>query len=249
MTKLVGILNLTPDSFSDGGRLPDARAQVAALETLIGQGADVVDIGAESTRPGATPLTADEEWQRLSPFFAALTPSHIAHPLSLDTRHAINAKRALDKGFAWINDVSGFADPAMVAAVAGYDCKKVVMHSLTVPASKDVTLPEGADAVALLISWVRDVSSRLMGDIIIDPGLGFGKTRAQNWHIVEHIGVLQSLGLPVLIGHSRKSFLGGERDEATLALSRKLIQKRVDYLRVHDVPAHRALLRDSHGPD
>lgn len=267
-TKLVGILNLTPDSFSDGGKYEGASA-IERLEQLIAEGADVVDIGAESTRPNATPLDSEEEWARLQPFFAALTPAHLRHTLSLDTRHAINAKRALDKGFQWINDVSGFSDAEMRDAVAGYDCTLVAMHSLTVPADKNITLPEDCDVIAVLKEWMLDVGCQMSGSkIIFDAGIGFGKTAAQSWYIINRVQELKALGFPLLIGHSRKSFLqtapvtpalrGGlgtntpaefvtldprvRGDDITLEISKKLITAGVEYIRVHDVAAHKALL-------
>lgn len=244
MTKLVGILNLTPDSFSDGGKLANASEQIAALERLIEEGADVIDIGAESTRPGATPLSAAEEWQRLIPFFAALEMHHLSVPLSLDTRHPENAKRALDKGFSWINDVSGYTHGGMLDAVGGYDCTLVAMHSLSIPADKNITLAEDADVTSVLANWMLQMCEKLAGkNIILDPGIGFGKTPAQSWHIIEHIDALQALGIPLLIGHSRKSFLATvDRDAATISVSRGLIAKNIDYLRVHDVKSHKALL-------
>jgi dihydropteroate synthase len=249
MTKLVAILNLTPDSFSDGGKYEGEQA-VVRLEQLIEEGADVVDIGAESTRPGATPLSAEEEWARLAPFFKNLKPEHFKTTLSLDTRHPENARRALDVGFRWINDVSGFASQAMREVVAGYDCTCVVMHSLSVPADKNITLPEGCDVIAELVEWALGIGDWALGrQIIIDPGIGFGKTAAQSWEIINRIDELKTLGFPLLIGHSRKSFLnpreGGDsfdRDKSTLELSQKLIVKKIDYLRVHDVAAHKVLL-------
>lgn len=257
MTRLVGILNLTPDSFSDGGDYPTPAAQMAAIERLLEEGADVIDIGAESTRPGATPLSAEEEWQRLFPLFKLLTPEIMQRTvLSLDTRHPENAARAIDQGFCWINDVSGFTNPAMVAAVKDSDVILVMMHSLTVPAKKEVTLPENIDVIETLIRFAEQQCDRLAAAgiarerIIFDPGLGFGKTAAQSWNIIDRIKELQALDLMLLVGHSRKSFLqkdGQAREEATLAVSKRLIQAGVDYLRVHDVPAHRAFLESCHG--
>lgn len=245
MTKLVGILNLTPDSFSDGGKY-EGEFAIKRLDQLIEEGADVVDIGAESTRPNATPLSAEEEWARLAPFFKNLKPEHLKTTLSLDTRHAESALRALDVGFQWINDVSGFASQAMREVVAGYDCTCVAMHSLSVPADKNVTLPEGCDVIAELRIWASQIGDwRLKNKIILDPGIGFGKTAAQSWEIINRIDELKVLGFPLLIGHSRKSFLSSSqagREAATLELSQKLIAKNIDYLRVHDVAAHKALL-------
>lgn len=252
MTKLVAILNFTPDSFSDGGRYSSVSAALAQIEQFIADGADIIDIGAESTRPGATPLSAEEEAQRLAPLFAELVVQ--GAQFSLDTRHAENAKRALDMGFQWINDVSGFSDDAMIDAVRPYGCHVVMMHSLTVPADKHVTLPAETDVINMLLGWSQKQVARLEKKgirrfrIIMDPGVGFGKTAAQSGQIIERIMDLKNAGLPLLVGHSRKSFLGeGDRDRATLAVSRQLIGKDVAYLRVHDVAAHRRLLEEMHG--
>lgn len=246
MTQLVGIVNFTPDSFSDGGRYNAVDAALAHIDRLIMDGADIIDIGAESTRPGATPLSAAEEWERLASFFEALTPEGAI--FSLDTRHAENAKRALDKGFHWINDVSGFADEAMIDAVKPYGCKLVMMHSLGIPADKNHTLPGYVDVIETLLAWAQKQVARLekkgirRHHLIFDPGIGFGKTAAQSSQIIERFIELKACGLPLYIGHSRKSFLGeGDRDASTLAVSRQLIAKEVDYLRVHNVAAHYAL--------
>lgn len=247
MTKLVGILNITPDSFSDGGQHEDAKLAIARLERLFEEGADMVDIGAESTRPGATPLSAEEEWRRLEPLFAQLKPYHTYPPLSLDTRHAANAKRALDTGFTIINDVSGFAQQDMINTIRGYNAGLVMMHSLSVPADKNVTLPDDADVMQTLIDWADAQKQRLEtagidgARIIFDPGIGFGKTAAQSLHILENIRLFASLDMPLYVGHSRKSCLGEDRDMATLQWSEKLMAAEVDYLRVHDIAAHKAL--------
>lgn len=238
-TQLVGIVNLTPDSFSDGGRIADARI---AISQLIKDGADVVDIGAESTRPGATPISVNEEWARLSP----VLPHLPAGVFSLDTRHAEVAKKALPY-VRWINDVSGFSDVAMIEAVKNAECKLVMMHSLSVPADKHIVLPPDADVVQTLVDWARGRIKTLAGAgiakdrIIFDPGVGFGKTPAQSHAVVDRVEEFYALGVPLLIGHSRKSFLGGkmeDRDQVTLEVSKKL-WGRVDYLRVHNVTLHR----------
>jgi dihydropteroate synthase len=252
MTKLAGIVNVTPDSFSDGGQYTDTHSALAHIEQLIEDGADIIDIGAESTRPGATALSAEQEWERLSPLFEGLNVSGAI--FSLDTRHAENARRALDIGFHWINDVSGFKDNAMIETVKLYGCQLVMMHSLTVPADKNVTLPEDADVIDALLKWSQANVARLeragirRHRIIMDPGLGFGKTARQSGQIIERFIELKACKLPILIGHSRKSFLGaGDRDAGTLAVSRQLIAKGVDYLRVHDVAAHVELLERNYG--
>lgn len=253
MTQLVGILNLTPDSFSDGGRYTAPEAALAQAERLLHDGADVLDVGAESTRPHATPISAAEEWSRLESVLPALvTLTHAKNKaLSLDTRHAETARRALALGVDWINDVSGFQDAAMVEAVIASLCRVVVMHHLGVPADPGVTLPKDADALAVVRTalFVRAAELEAQGiarsRLILDPGLGFGKSAAQSRAIVNGAGALKSLGLPIFLGHSRKSFLGADaaaREAETLVVSAHLIAQGIDYLRVHDVAAHRALL-------
>ena len=247
MSKLVGIINVTPDSFSDGGKNLSPQAAIAAAKQLIEDGATVIDIGAESTRPGATPVSPQDEWQRLLPVLEGLRGSCKA--ISVDTRHARTAEKALAAGAHWINDVSGFSDDAMIAAVRDADCALVVMHSLSVPADKNIVLPADADVADMLITWAEQRFAALekagivRERIIFDPGLGFGKTAAQSWKIIEDIHHFDVLGVPLLIGHSRKSFLGeGNRDAKTLDISKQLIAKGVNYLRVHDVRAHEELL-------
>lgn len=255
-TKLVGIVNVTPDSFSDGGKYMNAKAALAAAEQMMADGADIIDIGAESTRPGATPITHEEEWARLKD----LLPQLVNIRWGLDTRHPQTAAKALEYGAHWINDVSGFSDPEMLDAVRDSDCRLVVMHSLTVPADKGNVMPDG-DTLTEISVWA-DTRMGYMAEndvgkerLIFDPGIGFGKTAAQSWEIVRNIEKFKVLGVPLFVGHSRKSFLSflpsplrGEgweavdRDKLTLQLSRELIAKGVDYLRVHDVVAHRELL-------
>lgn len=257
MTKLVGILNLTPDSFSDGGQAGSVSEAVRHMQTLFEDGAALVDIGAESTRPGATPISADEEWQRLEPFMREVRQHHAARlqALSIDTRHPETARRVLEYGVGWINDVSGFSSPAMIQAVKGAPCDLVVMHSLGVPADPRNTLPEGADPVALLRKWAEEKVAKLGGQgiaqarIIFDPGIGFGKTAEQSKTIIDRIGELKMPGVRLLVGHSRKSFLAlytgaapKDRDAETARISALLADAGVDFLRVHNVKANRAAL-------
>ncbi len=252
MTKLAGILNLTPDSFSDGGLYSDAASMRAACMRMYVAGASLIDVGAESTRPGAVPVSAAEEWERLRPFAEEVLPACLAKGIiiSADTRHAENAARMLQRGAAWINDVSGFADPAMLEAVRSSHCTLVLMHSLTVPADRGVTLPKDADPVKEILSWARAAIRRLAAAgiaeerLVLDPGLGFGKTHEQSLALVRRVHELRAPGLPLYIGHSRKGFLAqvsGDRDAATLAVSTHLIGAGVEYLRVHDVENHVAL--------
>lgn len=241
---LVGIINITPDSFSDGGINFDLKAALANIQRLIDDGADVIDIGAESTRPNATPISHEEEWTRLEPVLSQLT--NIPIPISIDTRHAQTAKKALALGINWINDVSGFSSPEMVSAVRDSDCKLVVMHSLTVPADKNIILPLNSDPVELIINWAKERFAELEkagishDRVIFDAGIGFGKNPEQSMAIINGIARFKELSVPILIGHSRKSFLGNDAsDEATIKLSQFLAENGVDYLRVHNVKRHR----------
>lgn len=253
-TKIVAIINVTPDSFSDGGENYAPEKALGAIKQAIADGAYVVDIGAESTRPGAEPLTANEEWKRLGPVLRQC--SALDAVISVDTYHPENARRALALGADWINDVSGFTNPAMVEAVKDSGCKLVVMHSLTVPADKAVTLSESCDPVTTIITWAEQHFATLEKSgiererLIFDPGIGFAKTAAQSKEILERASEFKALGVPLFIGHSRKSFLhmqadtNDQRDGATLALSRKLAASGVDYLRVHNIRLHTDMLQE-----
>lgn len=244
MTALVGIVNVTPDSFSDGGLYIDREKALAHAAHLHDMGAAILDIGAESTRPGATIISSEEEWQRLETVLPALVKNY---EISVDTRYEHTASKAIDMGVSWINDVSGLHNPAMIELVQGTNVKCVVMHSLIVPADKAIVMPEGCDVIAEIYRWAEFTLERLMQaglkqeQIVIDPGIGFGKTAQQSWECIDNIEQLQLLGVPLYVGHSRKSFLGStlaERDSKTLEVSRKLIDKGIEYIRVHDVAAH-----------
>jgi dihydropteroate synthase len=253
--KLVGILNITPDSFSDGGKHFDPAAAVAHALELTRHGAHVLDIGAESTRPGAILISADDEWARLEPVLKLLMKTDFGNDtrplLSLDTRHGETADRALSYGIDWINDVGGFESPSMIEAVIESKTKLVVMHSLGVPPSKEQVLAQDQDPISFLINWGEKTITRLMKSrispdrIILDPGIGFGKTPAQALHIIRNASCLKNLGVEILFGHSRKSLfttftsaLAANRDVETLAASLYLARHGVDYLRVHDVQMH-----------
>jgi len=263
LTELVGIVNITPDSFSDGGRWLAADHAAAHARALIGDGASVLDLGAESTRPGSSAVTADEEWARLCPVLDGLGRAEDRTVVtSVDTRHSATARRAIAAGADWINDVTGFEDPEMLAAVAGAPVDVVAMHSLGIPPSRVRTLPPDADPVEALLEWGEDTVSRLAqagvarARIILDPGIGFGKTPDQNAEILRRPEELFRPGIRILIGHSRKSFLAGwypeghpgatradARDPETAVLSAHLAGLGVDYVRVHDVGASARAIR------
>lgn len=246
MIKLVGILNVTPDSFSDGGEYWRPNDALAAIERLVADGADVIDIGAESTRPGATPITHEEEWRRLAPVLTHLI-QYTGVEYSIDTCHPETARKALEHGVHWINDVSGLTHD-MASAVRQSSCKLVVMHSLSVPADITIVMDASLDAISEVFSFAQMRLQELENygiardRLIFDPGIGFGKTPAQSWALVHGIEHFLTLGVPLMVGHSRKSFLGGdlvERDAKTLEVSQTLVENGVKYLRVHDVASHR----------
>jgi 2-amino-4-hydroxy-6-hydroxymethyldihydropteridine diphosphokinase/dihydropteroate synthase len=260
LTELVGILNITPDSFSDGGRFADPADAIQQAHFLVSQGARVLDIGAESTRPGAILLSPHDEWNRLDPVLRQLTtlksewPHHVT--LSVDTRHAEVAKQAIALGVDWINDVSGFEDPAMVQVLAESSADLVMMHSLGVPPDKNRVLPPEIDPIVSVISWAEKRIQNLIlhgiqrDRIIFDPGFGFGKTNSHSWELLRGMRRFQELGVRILVGHSRKSFLSSvtshrpaERDVETLALTFDLLEQGVDFLRVHDCEKNARVLK------
>lgn len=254
LTQLVGILNITPDSFSDGGLFNQPKAALDRAQELFQQGANIIDIGAESTRPGAPSLSFEDEWKRLSPVLEVLCSSKSkAQPfqISVDTRHAEVATRAIQMGVDWINDVTGFDDIGMRKAVANSDVQIVVMHSLTVPPSKNAVLSLQSDPLELVLEWgkkrIQELTELGISEdrIIFDPGIGFGKTIEQSWEIFRRIQEFQALGVKILVGHSRKSFLSSltprpfqDRDVETLAVSAELLSLGVDYLRIHNADFH-----------
>lgn len=251
--KIVGILNVTPDSFSDGYARADAALK--QFEALVTGGADIIDIGAESTRPGAVPLSAEEEWARLAPVLNGLRRRTQNILLSLDTRHPETAAQALDCGVSIINDVGGLRDARMRALLAQYGGDIIVMHALTLPADPTVCWPPDVDVAETLLAWKNETAARAQQNgiaperLIFDPGIGFGKTSPQCWAILAQASALMQSGGRWLFGHSRKSFLKlvhdvspAERDLLTLGCSAMLAAAGAHYLRVHDVAGHKAML-------
>ncbi len=255
MTQLVGILNLTPDSFSGDG-MQSADNALTHVDAMIADGAHIIDIGAESTRPGAPWVSQEEEWRRLHPVLSALGDRLKKVQFSVDTRHASTAQRAITLGVRYINDVSGAHEPDMLAAVCEQDCTLIAMHSVTVPADPRRTIAPEDDPVEVVMQWADTLLARCEkagippARVVIDPGIGFGKTAEQSLLLIKNISRLKALGTPVMIGHSRKSFLSmftdrkaADRDPETLAISYYLASQGVEYLRVHDVKSHAAMLR------
>lgn len=249
-TLIMGVLNVTPDSFSDGGLFRDPeRAYARALE-LEEQGADIIDIGAESTRPGSSRISADEEWQRLVPVLKRLR-GNLRVPLSLDTYKSEIATRAMDYGVEIINDPSGLTfDSGVAKAAAAANAGLILNHMRGTPESwaKLAPLPDAPSAIARDLEAMVNRARRAgveQNRIVIDPGLGFGKRGEQNSEILAHLGELVRLELPILVGVSRKSFLRQKSDEetifATAAAVAAAILKGAHIVRVHDVKEMRAV--------
>ncbi len=249
-TQIMGILNLTPDSFSDGGELTDVQSIIKKAEFMISQGATVLDIGAESTRPGATPIDSKEEIARLGNSIHELCKREVI--VSVDTRHPETAQWALEQGAHWINDVSGLTNPAMVAIAKKSHRDFVFMHNMGIPVNPNVFLPSDEDPVLVIKDWAKNQIEKLeipRRRLVFDPGIGFGKGPKQSIEILKRIGEYKDLGVQILVGHSRKSFLRlftmapdpKDRDAETLTVSKYLVSEGVDYIRVHDVVLHAVL--------
>ena len=251
-TKLVGILNITPDSFSDGGKYIEPKEAQVHLIQMIEDGADVIDIGAESTRPYAKEVTAEEQIRRIKPIFEFINKENIKVPISVDTRSSIVADYVLDNGANIINDVSGFDfDDNMVSIIAKYHAGVIIQHSQGTPENMQSNPTYNnliEDIYFNLKNKIEYAENVGIKNIIIDPGIGFGKTKEDNFEILDRIEEFYSLNYPVMIGISRKSLLGIKendnelKDALTIALSYPLIQKGVDYLRVHNVKLHKQLI-------
>ena len=247
---IMGILNVTPDSFSDGGRYADVTSALAHARAMIAAGADLIDVGGESTRPNSTRITPEEEWERIGAVVSALAGDGII--VSVDTLHASTARAAADAGAAIINDVSGGRwDPDMNAAVAASGCAYVVQHYRALPGMPGEHFDYGEDLVGTLIerlnTQVRDaLDAGVTADkIVIDPGLGFSLTVDQCWQILAELPRLTTYGYPVLIGASRKRFvktLGGNIDTDSAAIAAHAVKSGAWAVRVHDVAATAATI-------
>lgn len=243
-TLVMGILNVTPDSFSDGGRSAAPVDALANARRLVAEGADILDVGGESTRPGHTPVPEDEEWARIAPVIGPLA-AETGVPVSVDTWKSGVARRALEAGAAIVNDVWGFSrDPDMARVVADHDAAAVVMHNR---AEVVETLDIVADMLAFFETALETAERAGLGRerIVLDPGIGFGKTFPQNLAAVRRLPELRALGLPLLLGTSRKSLIGKviettpqERLPGTIASNVIGIMAGVEIIRAHDVAAH-----------
>lgn len=250
----MGILNVTPDSCYDQGRWFDHQKAIQRGMQMWQEGADWIDIGGESTRPGAPPVPEEEELRRILPVIKALR-NDIPIPLSVDTMKAAVADAALEAGASLINDVSGFGDPEMRRVAAASHVPVCVMHMHENPATMQINPSYPQGVMPFLLDWFNNRIDLLLTagvkeqNIILDPGIGFGKTVADNVEIVHNLHKIKDLGFPVLIGLSRKSFLGKiinktypELLPISLAVNTLALLAKIDILRVHDVSEHRDVI-------
>ena len=255
---VMGVINLTPDSFSDGGRFNRADLALNEASRQLRDGAEVLDLGAQSTRPGAVDVGAEEELSRLLPCLQSIRAAHPQVILSVDTFRASVARAALEAGADWINDVSGGSrDPAMLSLVADAGCPYVLMHSRGDSQTMDDFTDYGEQGVVagvlqeLRLSTDRALQAGLSRDQLIwDPGLGFAKTTEQNLQLIRQLDELQQDGIPLLLGPSRKRFIGAVLDQprskariwGTAAVCARAVEAGVHVVRVHDVgPIHQVV--------
>lgn len=257
--KLMTVINLTPDSFSDGGSYSEASSLEKSVRSALVQGATIIDVGAESTRPGGEIITPEEEWKRLHPHLSLLAElqKESAFKLSLDSRHPWVIKKVMEKiKLDWLNDVEGFVSTEMLELAKETSGPLVFMHSLSIPPSPEIVLPVEEDPVEELLFWGREkieLFENLGIDkrrLIFDPGLGFGKTLEQNYALIKGAKRFNELPVSTLIGHSRKRFLdphglieASARDLETALFSGQLALSGIDVLRIHHTEFNqRALL-------
>ena len=249
---IVGILNVTPDSFSDGGRFLDPAHAVEHALLLSSEGADIIDVGGESTRPGAQPVDPNDELRRVIPVVSAAVEHGLV--VSIDTRHAGVAREAVAVGAHIINDVSGLRDPRMREVAAEFGVPAVVMH---MPVNDPTTIQAHTDyddVVTDVVRFLQQAATTAISDgisqVILDPGLGFGKTTAHNVELIRRLDELVALGFPVMIGASRKRMIGelagiaqpSDRDAGSIAAHLTAISNGALLVRVHDVAGHKQAL-------
>lgn len=257
---LMGILNITPDSFSEDSGLQTVDSYLNKAIKLFDAGSEIIDVGAVSTRPGSLPISEQEEWNRLQPVLQAIVShwyGNIWKPkISIDTRHPSVAEKAVSFGIDYLNDVSGFESPQMSYIAAKANVYAIYMHHCGIPPSNQSVISASKDPVVEILDWAKKRQEVLLrsgvalNKIIFDPGIGYGKSSTQNWQILKRINELHAVGVPLLVGHSRKSFLNNctkqafkNRDHETAAISEFLARNKVQYLRVHDVAHNMRNLR------
>ncbi len=247
-TYIMGILNVTPDSFSDGGRYLSVDAALKHAQEMIDNGADILDIGGESTRPGHAQITEEEEIERTAPVIEKLK-QEFDIPISIDTYKSSVARAALQGGVDLVNDIWGLKyDSSMAGLIADYGAACCLMHNRKEPVYQDFLI----DFMEDMGDCIRIAKASGIGDekIILDPGVGFGKTYELNLEILRHVGRMQDLGYPVLLGTSRKSVIGltldlpsDQREEGTLATTVYGMMNGCSFVRVHDVKANRRAIQ------
>jgi dihydropteroate synthase len=243
-TLLMGVVNITPDSFSDGGRFLDPARAIEHARRLLSEGADILDLGAESTRPGSDPISEQEEWARLEPVLEQLLPATEA-PISIDTYKPGVARRALERGAHLINDVTGLTNPDMIAAIAPFGAPAVIMHMKGRPKTmqQDVHYDDVvAEVRDFLVTQAERARAAGIAQVILDPGIGFGKNLEHNLQLLKNLETLAEVPYPLLVGPSRKSFIGKvtgadaeDRLEGTIAVVVTAVFAGADIVRVHDV--------------
>jgi dihydropteroate synthase len=251
--RIMGILNVTPDSFSDGGRHLDPDAALRRAKAMVADGADILDIGGESTRPGAEPVPPEEELRRILPVIRGAATLGV--PLSVDTRRAAVAEAAIEAGAAAINDVSALGDPGMAGLAASAGAGLVLMHMRGEPRTMQKD-PQYGDVVAEVAAFLKERAERAENTgigrtaIVVDPGIGFGKRLEHNLQLLAGTAALVALGYPVLIGASRKRFIGeisgagapSDRMAGSVAAAVAARARGASIFRVHDVAAARQAL-------
>lgn len=259
-TYLIGIVNLTPDSFSDGGLLSNKQQTLKHVENLIAEGAKIIDVGAESTRPNAKPVTPAEEWSRLKDILPEIIElaKNKQVKISIDTRNPETAKNGIKVGVDWINDVSGCSNPNMIKLLQNSKVDIVIMHNLGVPVNPNHLMDKDINIIDVIFDWgankIKELESYGIKKkrIIFDPGIGFGKHHEQSLSLIKNIGKFKALGVRILIGHSRKTFLSlfidtkpQHRDLETYIMSIYLNLQNIDYLRVHDIKGNKRAINAS----
>jgi dihydropteroate synthase len=250
---IVGILNVTPDSFSDRGAFASPGDALRQAETLVRDGADVLDLGGESTRPGATPVTAEEELRRVMPVLREAVGFGV--PVSIDTYKASVARAALDTGASIVNDITALGDPDMASTVASFGAGLILMHMQGTPQTmqKDPRYTDVVDEVRVFLSGRRGVAEQAgvpVENIVLDPGVGFGKALEHNLELLGRLDELVAMGSPILVGVSRKRFIGTlagvdeprDRGPGSLAAMLAARARGVSIFRVHDAGAARQAL-------
>ncbi len=269
MTKIVGILNITPDSFSDAGKYNSFENALKHLQEMLINGADIIDVGAESTRPNATPINALEEIKRLQIILPQIIfevkkfnqKNNKKIQTSIDSYHFETIKMALESGIDIVNDVSGLVDEKIIEFIAANNITTILMHNLAIHANPDLIINPHLNLNEEILNWANQKIAYLTkkgvkkSQLIFDPGIGFAKDADQSIRILKNIDLYRVLELPIYIGHSKKGFLDKincedfglenkdqSRAQKTLIISQYLIDKNVDFIRVHDVKEHHKLI-------